>query len=163
MIYGAAGNVSLAGPVVSSTTAYRSLDSSANALFLTQVTFNQSGVLFAFIVHCVNLSPVRLQVWRPTNITTSYTLVCQHRVVPTVEDLRRRVVVSELLFSQNWTRDKCLQTLHSSCFVDCQATKRLSNLSVWFASTFIVLFNLDVPNQRVRLLEWWTFLILKRL
>ena len=94
MVDDAAGQVLVAGPEVSSTVAYSSLDSSANALFLTQITFNQSGVLFAFIVHCLNLSPVRMQVWRPTNITTAYQLVCQHRVVPTVEDVRRRVVVS---------------------------------------------------------------------
>jgi len=90
----AAGQVSLAGPEVRSTIVYSYLESGANALFLTQSTFNESGVLFAFIVHCLNVSPVRLQVWRPTNVTTAYRLVCQHRLVPTVQGLHRRLVVS---------------------------------------------------------------------
>ena len=89
----AAWHVSVAGPEVSSDVQYSSLFSGANAVFLTPVTFNQSGVVFAYIIHCRNLSPVRLQVWRPTNITTEYRLICQRRVVPTVDQLLRRAVV----------------------------------------------------------------------
>ena len=90
---GAVGQVSVAGPHVSSFIDYSEMYSGANAAFLTPVTFNQSGVLFAFIVHCRNVSPVRLQVWRPTQQPRAYRLVCQRRVVPTDDQLRRRVVV----------------------------------------------------------------------
>jgi len=88
------GQVSIAGPDVTSWIDYRFLSTGSNAVFLTPTTFNKSGVLFAFIVHCLNRSPVRLQVWRPTNISATYSLVCQRRVVPSIEQLYRRAVVS---------------------------------------------------------------------
>jgi len=100
MIDGVVGQVLLAGPEVSSAVDYGSLLSGANAVFLTPTTFNQSGVLFAFVVHLRNERPVRLQVWRPTNSTTAYRLVCQRRLVPTVEQLQRRTVVSSFLVVQ---------------------------------------------------------------
>jgi len=90
----AVGQVSITGPAVSSWGQYGSMEERANAAFLTPITFNQPGVLFAYIFHCQNVSPVRLQVWRPTTRKTSYTLVCQRRVVPDIEHVRRRVVVS---------------------------------------------------------------------
>jgi len=93
---GAAGQVSIVGPEVSTSGDYASRDD-ANTVFLTSVTFNQSGVVFAFIVYCLNVSPVRLQVWRPTNMTTAYRLVCQHRLVPDLDQLQRRAVVSASL------------------------------------------------------------------
>jgi len=93
MLDGAVGQVSLVGAEVSSRQLYSSQYSGANAVFLTPYAFNQSGILFAFIIHCRNRSPVRLQVWRPTDVSTIYRMVCQRRVVPTNQQLRRRVVV----------------------------------------------------------------------
>lgn len=87
------GQVSIAGPEVSSWGEYSSLGSGANAVFLTSVSFNQSGVLFAYIVYCQNESPVRLQVWRPTSVSTTYTLVCQKRLIPDLDRLHRRAVI----------------------------------------------------------------------
>jgi len=94
-VNGVVGRVSLAGSEVTSWFDYGSLHSGANAVFLTPMTFNQSGVLFAFIVHCRNLSPVRLQVWRPELADqTQFRLVCQRRIVPNVDQIRQRAVVS---------------------------------------------------------------------
>jgi len=95
---GVVGQVRLVGPDVSSWGEYSSLAEGANAVFLTPVAFNESGVLFAYIVYCDNVSPVRLQVWRPSSsVSTYYTLVCQQRLVPRADQLRRRAVVSSLV------------------------------------------------------------------
>jgi len=86
--------VSVVGPAVSTWGDYSSLTEGANAVFLTATSFNQSGLLFAYIVYFENLSPVRLQIWRPTAAAASFQLVCQRRHVPDVEQLHRRAVVS---------------------------------------------------------------------
>jgi len=108
--YNAVGQVSIAGPEVSSWGQYSYQDGIAYGVFLTPITFNQSGVLFAYIVHCRNSSPVRLQVWRPTNsMTTSYMLACQTRVVPDIQQLHRRAVVScSFIESTTFTLQRCI-------------------------------------------------------
>jgi len=86
------------------------LDNTPGTVFLLKDSRLPDGVMFAISAYYRSHKPVRVQVWRPTNSTSVYKLVWEHRFESPVVGVRQDVSCLSIVIT-------CLMSILSTVII----------------------------------------------